>query len=586
MTLHLMDWLLVIAYFALTLLVGLAYSKRAGGSVADFFISGRRLPWWLAGTSMVATTFAADTPLVVTGLVAKYGIAGNWLWWNFVFSGMLTVFLYARLWRRAGVLTDVEFTELRYSGQPAAILRGFRALYLAIPINCIIMGWVTLAMTKILSITLGVEKVYAVVACLLVTLIYSTLSGLWGVVVTDFVQFIIAVAGSIILAVFSIAHLGGIGGLKASLGAQYGDGGSSSLLSFVPPVGSTWMPLSAFLVYVAVQWWAAWYPGAEPGGGGYIAQRIFSAKDEKHSVLATLWFNVAHYALRPWPWILVALGSMVAFPQLVDKEAGYVHMMVRFLPTGFAGLMLAAFAAAFMSTISTQINWGSSYLVNDFYRRFIRREATEKHYVRVSRAATVVMMILGGIIAYHLESIEHAWKFLLAFGAGTGAVYLLRWFWWRINAWSEISAMMASFVASTTLQSRLFGMNAGDPHGFAKIMLLTVGFSTVVWVIVTYLTKPEPEEVLLRFYRKTRPGGPLWKPIARKLGNPSPETGLSRDLGDWIAGCVLIYCALFGIGKLILGEAGLGAVYWLIGLGAGAVIYRDLSRRGWQVIAE
>ncbi len=579
---HLADWLLVAAYFVITILVGIIFSRRASGSIVDFFVSGRSLPWWLAGTSMVATTFAADTPLAVTGLVARNGIAGNWLWWNFLMSGMLTVFFYARLWRRSGVLTDVEFTEIRYSGKPAAVLRGFRALYLALPINAIIMGWVTLAMAKILGVVLGVGKVEAIVAALLVVLIYSTLAGLWGVVITDFIQFFIAMTGSVALAFFGLSAVGGLSGLRERLAELYPH--SQSLFSFFPQVGTEWMPLSAFLVYIAVQWWAAWYPGAEPGGGGYIAQRIFSAKDEKHSLLATLWFNIAHYALRPWPWIIVALVSMALYPNLADKEAGYVKVMVEHMPVGFLGLMVAAFMAAFMSTISTQLNWGSSYLINDFYRRFLVKNASERHYVWASRAATVLTMVIAAVVTLFLNTISGAWRFLLALGAGTGSVYILRWYWWRINAWSEIAAMTASFFTAVGLQT-LGGLSTEKPAEFAVVMLVTVGVSTLTWVIVTLLTPPESKETLHSFYKRVHPGGIGWAPIQRELGI-QPKEALWRDFIDWVAGCILVYASLFGIGKLILGATGTGVLYLAVAAVGAVVIYRDLSSRGWESLAE
>ncbi|MBC7186545.1 MAG: Na+:solute symporter [Calditrichaeota bacterium] len=582
MTVHWIDWTLVIAYFVFVTAIGLRYRDKAGSSMVDFFVSGRSLPWWLAGTSMVATSFASDTPLAVTGLVARNGIAGNWLWWNFVMSGMLTVFFYARLWRRVGVLTDVEFTEVRYAGTPAAVLRAFRALYLAIPINCIVIGWVTLAMAKILGICLGVDRWVAVGICVAVTVLYSTMSGLWGVVITDFVQFGLAMGGTIALALLALHEVGGMSGLTQKLAALYG--AQHSLLDFFPRVGSPWMPMSAFLVYIGVQWWAAWYPGAEPGGGGSVAQRMLSTRDEKHALLATLWFNVAHYALRPWPWIIVALVSMVLFPGLADKEAGYVHVMVRVLPVGFRGLLLVAFAAAFMSTISTAINWGASYIVNDFYRRFLKPEASERHYVLVSRLATVLMMVIAAVITGFMDTISGAWRVLLALGAGTGGVYILRWFWWRINAWSEISAMIASLAAALVLQLG-FGLSADQPRDFAVLMLVTVACSTVVWVTVTLLTPPVEEKTLVAFYQKARPGGPLWGPIRRKLGNPSPAERLWRDFLDWLAGCALVYTALFGIGKLVLGHTTVGLLLVAASIGAAVLLYWDLQRRGFAAVA-
>src|SRR5881409_812597 len=396
MRLTLADWSIVALYFLFNVAVGLYYKRRAGRDTAEFFLSGRNVPWWLAGTSMVATTFAADTPLVVTGFVAKNGIAGNWIWWSFLMSGMLTVFFYARLWRRAGVMTDIEFAEIRYSGKPAAFLRGFRSLYLGIMINCIILGWVNLAMVKILGLIFGVGKNHAlliVLGLIALTSFISTLSGLWGVLVTDMVQFVIKMGMVIVLAVFAVNAVGGIEVMKEKLISS----GRGEALNLVPALNSVWMPMITFLVYVSVNWWATWYPGAEPGGGGYVAQRMFSAKDEKNSLFATLWFNIAHYAVRPWPWILVALASLILYPGLADPETGYVRVMIDYLPSSLRGLMVAAFAAAYMSTIATQLNWGASYLVNDCYRRFLRRDATERHYVRASQVATVLLTVVSAI---------------------------------------------------------------------------------------------------------------------------------------------------------------------------------------------
>jgi SSS family solute:Na+ symporter len=575
-----LDWTFIVAYFLLSLLVGLYYAKRAGTDLAEFFTSGRSLPWWLAGTSMVATTFAADTPLAVTDLVANHGIAGNWLWWNMVMSGLLTVFFFARLWRRAEVLTDVEFTEMRYSGKPAAILRGFRALYLALAINLIILGWVTLAMVKIIELSIGVDKWIGVGICILVTLIYSGLSGLWGVVVTDFLQFGIAMGGSIILAFFAVDAVGGVAGLKEGLIKIYG--ANHGALNFTPEIGSVWMPISAFLVYLAVNWWAAWYPGAEPGGGGYVAQRMFSCKDEKHSLLATLWFNIAHYALRPWPWIFVALVSIVLYPDLQDKQTGYILVLLNYLPSGFKGLLLASFAAAYMSTVSAHLNWGSSYIVNDFYKRFIKKDASARHYVRVARLTTVGMVVAGALVTFQMSTVAGAWKFLLALGAGTGAVYILRWFWWRINAWSEISAMLASFVIAIFLQFGL-GMNTTGAAVFAKVMLITVLGSSIVWLTVTFLTKPDDEATLIRFYQKVHPGGWLWKPIAEKSGIVG-DRGLLWTLLDWVLGIILIYSTLFGMGKILLGEVILGIFLLLLAVCSFMIIMWDLNRRGWQAL--
>jgi solute:Na+ symporter, SSS family len=587
------DWLIVALYFLLNIGIGLYYKARAGSSVNEFFLSGRDVPWWLAGTSMVATTFAADTPLAVTGMVARGGIAGNWLWWNFVASGMLTVFLYARLWRRSGVMTDIELSEIRYSGRPAAFLRGFRALYFGIPINCIVLGWVNLAMVKILSLILGISKIEAlfiVLGLIAVTSAISTLSGLWGVLVTDLVQFVIKMSMVIVLAVAAVHAVGGIDAMKAKLllidqmrGVQ--TGGHGSVLSFVPDLNSAWMPMITFLVYISVTWWATWYPGSEPGGGGFIAQRMFCARNEKHSLLATLWFNLANYALRPWPWILAALVSLILFPNLQDPETGYIHVMIQCLPPALRGLMVAAFAAAYMSTIATQLNWGASYLVNDFYRRFVKKDASDKHYVNISKLATVLLTIVSAIITFYMESITGAWKLLIVTGAGTGGVLLLRWYWWRINAWSEVSAMITAFVVSITLQTGGH-MDSSKPLDFAWIMLITVSVTTVVWLATTFLTKPESDSVLTAFYRRTYPSTLGWKRIARLVPEVKPSSDGMWNLLDWICGCVLIYGTLFGVGKLILKEYAQGAPMLALGLAAGAVIFWDLSRRGWSTIGE
>ena len=593
MKLTYVDWAVVAVYFLFNLAIGFYYKARAGKNISEFFLSGRNVPWWLAGTSMVATTFAADTPLVVTGLVARNGIAGNWLWWNFVASGMLTVFLFARLWRRSGVMTDVEFAEIRYSGKPAAFLRGFRALYLGIPINCIILGWVNLAMVKILTLILGVSKNEALIIVLgiiAVTSFISTLSGLWGVLVTDLFQFVLKMSMVIVLAVFAVQAVGGIDELKQKLGAvdrakAVAGGPVGSALSFVPDLNSAWMPMITFLVYVSVIWWSTWYPGSEPGGGGFVAQRMFSAKDEKHSLLATLWFNIAHYAIRPWPWILTALASVILYPNLKDPETGYIHVMIDYLPPWMRGLMVAAFAAAFMSTIGTNLNWGASYLVNDFYRRFVHKDASEKHYVGMSQVATVFLTIVSAIMTYYMDSIAGAWKLLIVTGAGTGTVLILRWYWWRINAWSEVSAMVAAFVVSFTLQLG-FGLNSDDPYGFAYIMLITVGITTVVWLATTFLTAPEPMDTLVAFYRKVHPWTAGWAPVARKAPEILPTRDMAYNLLDWIAGCVMIYGSLFGVGKMLLKDYTTGLVFLAVALAAGAVIYRDLSRRGWSSVLE
>jgi len=558
MTLTSVDWLVIGAYFALNLAIGLYYARRARGSTTEFFLSGRDVPWWLAGTSMVATTFAADTPLVVTGMVARYGIAGNWLWWNMAASGMLTVFVYARLWRRAGVMTDVEFAEVRYAGKPAAFLRGFRAVYLGIPINCIIIGWVNLAMMKILEVTLGLDQIhalYALIAMLLFTAFYTTLAGLWGVLVTDLVQFVLKMGMVVALAVFSVRAVGGLDALKQQ---------SAGRLDFFPSTDAPWMPAITLFVYLGVNWWASWYPGAEPGGGGYVAQRIFSAKNERHGLFATLWFNIAHYAVRPWPWILTALASLILYPTLVDKESGYVRTLMdpRVFPTSMRGIMLAAFAAAYMSTIGTQLNWGASYVVNDFYRRFLRKDGSEREYVAVSQVVTVTLMLLSIYVTLHLASIEQAWKLLIVTGAGTGSVLLVRWFWRRVNAWSEVSAMAAAAAVSLYLQL-VVGWDSDRPRDFAYLMLVTVAITTVVWVGTTLLTKPEPDATLDAFYARVDPMRGGWPAIRGQLLNA-------------LLGCVLVYSALFGVGEILLRSAAFGIALLVVSALSAVAIARNL----------
>ncbi|HEX6560213.1 MAG TPA: sodium:solute symporter family protein [Longimicrobiales bacterium] len=575
---HTIDWLIILAYFVLSAGIGLAYTRRAGESVSEFFVSGRSLPWWLAGTSMVATTFAADTPLAVTGMVAQNGVAGNWLWWNMVMSGILTVFFYAHLWRRAHVLTDVEFTEIRYSGRPAAVLRVFRALYMALPINLIIMGWVNLAMIKIMSVILGVNPLQGFLIMFTVTMAYSVLSGLWGVVVTDFVQFIIAMGGSITLAIFAVRKVGGIDGLLAKLPEHYGS--ADAALSLFPAAGATWMPLTAFLAYLSVQWWATSYPGAEPGGGGYIAQRIFSAKTERDGVLATLWFNIAHYAIRPWPWILTALCVVVMYPGMKDPASGYLQAVIDLLPTGLKGLMVAAFAAAYMSTIATQLNWGASYLINDLYLRFVNPEAGQKKVVFLSRIATVIVFLMSGVTTYwlyHGASIEAAWRIIIALGAGTGLVYILRWYWWRINAWSEISAMATALITFTVLSvGGVF--DATDPLEGAYLMLVTTAITTVVWLVVTYATPPTARTTLERFYKRVRPGGPGWRAVARDCGFENDVIGAGvLSWVNWLAAVVTVYATLFGLGKLLFGPRWQALVFLAIGGLAFTIIARNLK---------
>src|SRR5712691_2212796 len=580
------DWLVVGFYFLVNLLIGLYYRKKASASTSEFFVSGRQVTWWLAGTSMVATTFAADTPLWLTGQVARHGIAANWLWWSFLLSGMMTVFFFARLWRRAETITDAELVELRYAGAPAAFLRGFRALYFGVLMNCLVVGWVNLAMEKILGTALGIPKTWAVVICIAlmgVTGFYTTISGLWGVLWTDVVQFVLKMSMVIVLAYYAVRAVGGIDAMKQKLAVidaarQTSQGVAGSILSFVPDLNSPWMPLATFCVYIGVNWWANWYPGAEPGGGGYVAQRIFCARDEKNSLWATLWFNIAHYAVRPWPWILTALASLVLYPTLADKESGYVRTLMdpSVFPPSLRGIMLAAFAAAYMSTIGTQLNWGASYVVNDVYRRFVRRGAAEREYVIVSQVVTVGLMLVSIYVTLHLASIEQAWKLLIVTGAGTGTVLLLRWFWWRINAWSEVSAMAVAAAVSLYLQIAL-KWDGDRPRDFAYIMIVTVTLTTIAWLAVTFMTRPEPDETLTTFYRRVRPQGPGWKPSAAAAGPVVIHGSLRRELANALLGCVLVYSALFGVGEILLRSALLGVGLLVVSALAAIVIVRNLD---------
>ncbi len=542
---------------------------------------------------MVATTFAADTPLVVTGLVYTQGVAGNWLWWAFLLSGMMTVFLFARLWRRSGLLTDVQFAEMRYSGKPAAFLRGFRALYLGLLMNCLILGWVTKAMTSIVGVTLGVSDRNALAICVLFLIpftgIYVALGGLWGVLWTDLFQFALKMAIVIGVAWYAVSACGGMAALLSRLGemraASPGAGDATSFFpDFSRPISAEalWvLPVVTFLVNIGVQWWSFWYPGAEPGGGGYIAQRIFSAKDERNGLLSVLWFNIAHYALRPWPWILTALAAIVLYPHLEHPESGYMLIVSNHVPPALRGIVIAGFMAAFMSTIATQLNWGASYLVADFYRRFIKRDGDEKHYVNMSRVATVILVIASALVSVLLADIRSGWQAVLEVGAGTGAVYLLRWYWWRINAWSEISAM-ATALLMTVLLRWAAPFSGSNPVVFAKTALATTLVTTLVWLIVTFTTAPEPQNVLLDFYRSVRPHVSGWQPIARLAPEIVPTRDLGRNLASWILGCAMVYLALFGLGHVLLGPLWEGFVLLLISAICAGLLYSNISRSGWK----
>jgi SSS family solute:Na+ symporter len=591
MTLTLLDWAVILGYLLLMLLLGFFFRRRSSQSTEDYFVSGRHVTWWLAGTSMVATTFAADTPLVVTGLVYRQGIAGNWLWWSFLPSGMMTVFLFARLWRRSGLLTDVQFAEMRYAGKPAAFLRGFRALYLGLLMNCLILGWVTKAMTSIVGSVLGKSENTSLAICIFFLIpftgFYVSLGGLWGVLWTDLFQFVLKMAIVIAVAYYGVEAAGGMHAMLAKLAAMrtIAGPGASDITAMFPDFSrgltteAIWtLPVLTFLVHLCVQWWAFWYPGSEPGGGGYIAQRIFSARDERHGLLSVLWFNIAHYAMRPWPWILTALAAAALYPGLEHPESGYMLIATKYVPHALRGILIAGFMAAFMSTIATQLNWGSSYLVEDFYRRFIRRDASEKHYVNISRIATLLLVVASAYVSAQLATISQGWEVVLEIGAGTGGVYLLRWYWWRINAWSEISAM-ATALAMTLVLHEWPIFSGSAPVVFAKTTLATTGVTTAVWVLVTLLTPAEPDEVLLRFYRKVRPHAAGWRHIAALAPDLEQTRDLGRNLLAWVLGCAMVYAALFGVGKLCFGQILAGLV--LLGLAAvcAALLYRDITQR-------
>ena len=629
MALTLTDWLVIIGYLLVNLAIGVYYRRRASGNTEEFFISGRDVSWWLAGTSMVATTFAADTPLFVCGVVARQGIAGNWIWWSFCVGGMLTVFFFARYWRRAEILTDVQFCEIRYGGKPAAFLRGFKSLYLGLFMNCFILGWVTRAMVSIIAVvlgpviaegrvlhlgilgqyTLGDPGRTALAICIFVLIpftgLYTFIGGLWGVLVTDLFQFVLKMAMIIVLAWVAVAKIGGMSALESHLrtiqnNVQTTGVATSNPTAFLPDFSqgllsnAVWtLPVLTFFVYLGMQWWLAWYPGAEPGGGGYVAQRMFSAKDEKNSLGATLWFNIAHYALRPWPWIVTALVAVVVYspnggihPSAAfaeNPEQGYVMVLRDYLPPALRGLMVAAFLAAFMSTVGTQLNWGCSYLVNDLYKRFLVRHSTERHYVLVSRVVTVVLVLASGYTAAQLKSIGAGWELVLGVGFGTGAVYILRWYWSRINAWSEISAMIAA--AAVTIGLRGVSFSGNDALIYAKKTLITGGITTIAWLIATFLTPAETDETLVAFYRRVHPTVYGWRKVAKLVPELPEVKDVAGNTLNWFMGVVLVYGCLFGIGKLIFEQWLEGVLLLGISGIAGYLIFWDLSRRGWETFS-
>ena len=595
MQLSTLDWWVLALYGVTALTIGLAFARRAGQGTEEYFLAGRSMPWWLLGTSMVATTFSTDTPNLVTDLVRTGGVSQNWIWWAFLITGMCTVFFYAKLWRRSGVLTDVGFYELRYSGRSAAFLRGFRAIYLGVFFNVMIMATVTLAAIKIGGVLLGADKYTVVLIAGTATVLYAATSGLRGVLVTDMLLFAISMIGAVAAAVYALKlpEVGGLTGLISNPAV-------AGKLSFLPDFSDPSTAAAVFIVPIAVQWWSTWYPGAEPGGGGYAAQRMLAAKDEKHAMQATLWFNLAHYALRPWPWILVALASLIVYPTLADLQAAFPNVdpsvvrhdlaypaMLIFLPHGLLGVVVASLAAAYMSTISTHLNWGSSYIVDDVYRRFVAPDLEEQDYVRVARFSTVGLIILASLVALQLENAMQAFQILLQIGAGTGLVFLLRWFWWRINTWSEISAMVISFLVAiyfAFFHTRL-GFEAWSP---SATLVVGVAITTVGWLTVTFLTPPVDTETLKAFYGDIRPLGRGWNAVvgdAEALGDTSEGGGgdgeLAAGLLSWFLGCTMVYGALFGTGFLLYGELVPGVMAMTVSVLSGWGVFKLLPKVGF-----
>ena len=562
------DWTVIAASIVISFLPAIFFAKRAGSSTAEFFTSGRAAPWWLVGISMVATTFSTDTPNLVTNMVRENGVADNWLWWSFLLTGMLTVFFYARLWRRSSVLTDLEFYEIRYSGRPAGFVRGFRALYLGLFFNCVIMATVNLAAVKIANIALGWSMGRTLLVCSVITIFFASVSGLWGVLVTDSIQFGITMTGTIAMAFFALRHpaVGGLSGLLQKTEA--------SRLNLLPDFGDRSLFLSVFVIPLTIQWWSVWYPGAEPGGGSYIAQRMLAARTEKDALGGTLFFNFAHYALRPWPWVVVALSSILVFPTLDDIRRTFPYVdaslighdmaypaMLTFLPVGLLGLMVAGLLAAYVSTISTHLNWGTSYLVHDFYRRFMKPGADERHYVLVGRLVTGALMVLSGALTFVLTTAQASFNLMLSVGAGTGLIYLLRWYWWRINAWSEIAAMVSSFLVAVGF---FVAERNGAAIATATSLLITIAVTTVVWVAATYLTAPTDRATLVSFYRLVRPPGRGWEPVRADAGvGPSPDS-IAQSLLGWVLGCLVVYAALFGSGSFLYGRTAQGVAWTVV----------------------
>jgi Na+/proline symporter len=576
------DWIIVAISVAVSFLPALFLARRAGRNTTEFFTSGRAAPWWLIGVSMVATTFSTDTPNLVTNMVRESGIAENWLWWAFLLTGMMTVFFYARMWRRSGVLTDLEFYEIRYSGKAATFLRGFRAVYLGLFFNCVIMATVNLAAAKIANIVLGWPMGRTLLFCSVITIFFASVAGLWGVLVTDSIQFTITMTGTFAVAYFALKQpeVGGLAGLLAKT--------RPSTLHLLPDFGDWSVALSVFIIPLTVQWWSVWYPGAEPGGGSYIAQRMLASKSEKDAVTGTLLFNVMHYALRPWPWIIVALCSVLVFPQLSDIAHAYPYVnprligndmaypaMLRFLPAGFLGLVIAGTLAAYRSTIETHLNWGTSYLVHDLYRRFLNRGASERHYVFAGRVVTALLMIAAALLSFALDTAKEAFDLILSIGAGTGLIYLLRWFWWRVSAWSEISAMTSSFLVA-------FGFFIAAKQGMQLpshvTLIITVAITTIVWVVATLVAKPTDPETLKQFCRLVKPAGPGWSEVRKAAGVEGSPDSLTQSLLGWVLGCTFVYAALFGAGSFLFGKTAQGVMWLALFVASGAGLLRVLPR--------
>ncbi len=584
-----LDWAVVIASIVVSFLPAVVLARRAGASASEFFASGRSAPWWLVGVSMVATTFSTDTPNLVTDLVRTDGVAANWAWWSFLLTGMMTVFFYARLWRRSGVLTDLEFYERRYTGRAARLVRGFRAVYLGLFFNCVIMATVNLAAVKIANVVLGWPMTQTLLVCAVLNVLFAATSGLWGVMVTDLLQFGIAMAGAFAAAWYALQQpeVGGLAGLMARVPAE--------TLHLVPDFSDWNLTLTVLVIPLTVQWWSVWYPGAEPGGGSYIAQRMLASRSENDALAGTLLFNVAHYALRPWPWIIVALASTLVYPTVADIRAAFPYVdpallgndmaypaMLRFLPSGLLGLMIAGMLAAYVSTISTHLNWGTSYLVHDVYRRFVRADATEAHYVAVGRLATAALMVVAAGLTYVLETARQSFELMMSIGAGTGLLYLLRWFWWRVSAWSEIAAMVVSFVVAVGF---FVAGKAGHGVPATTSLLIGVAITTVAWVAVAYLGPRTDDATLDDFYRRVRPAGPGWAPVRRRTGLAPSDDSLTLSFAGWVLGCAFVYALLFGSGSLLYG-ATTQALVWggvLVASGAGLarilpIIWRSSDR--------